>query len=308
MLVSRACETTSSFEMSLVGSSAPRTVRFCNGMGSTSILSTPSDRYHVGIIIGACLGAAGGVFLLGLVLFWIFLRHRYHTATAQVQDMAPRSWFPSASRNIIAVTNDPSLSLDLTGADIENGSRWTKSTEVLDINTENVHHPPPLLCSPSPLPDPIEPYVPTQASQCTPMLCIHTDVPAEPLVPGELMNTTDTPARSPIRPLPTPPTRSSTRRPSAKAEDARRESYRSRLPRFVASADDLWVCQSESRRSRGRAHSISTMSGEVAGCQIVQHHDGGANARIDDLPPPYHECLQVQAVTSALHSASRAIL
>jgi hypothetical protein len=308
MLVSRACETTSSsFEIS---SSAPRTVRFCDGMGTTSILSaisTPSAiHHHVGIIIGACLGAAGGVFLLGLVFFWISLRHRYHAKTAKVQDMAPRSWLPSASRNIVAVRNSPSLSFDLTGADIETGSRWTKSTEVLDINAENVHHPPPLLSSPSPLPDPIEPYVPTLASQSTPVLCTRTDAPAAPLVLSESMNTTYTPTRSPIRPLPMLPTRSCMRRPSEKAEEARRESYRSRLRRFVASADDLWVYQREGRRERGRAHSISSMSGEVGECQAVQHHDGVANARID-VPPPYHECLQVQAATSTLHSASRAI-
>jgi hypothetical protein len=231
--------------------------------------------------------------------------------------MAPRSWLPT-SGNIQVVANDPSLSLDLIGdADIERWSvvsasdrvaetkRWNETTEVIDISMENAH-PSPLPSSPSPpprpsLPDPIEPYVPTQVSRPLPTLRIYTDVVAEPLSPGERTNTTERPSQSPIRPLPTPPTRPSIRRPhSAKAGEAQRET-RSRLSRFAASADDLRAYRGDSRRSR--AHSITCVSGEVDGCEIVQHHDGGVNARID-LPPPYHECLQVQASTSTPHSAS----
>ena len=294
-------------------------------MGSTSILGatvTQSDIHHrVGIIVGACLGTAGGVLLLGLVLFWIFLRHRHHTATAQLEDAAPCSWLPSASGNMAIVANDPSMNVDLTGADIENGSvvlpsvqaaetkEWDESADVLDISMHNAH-PSPFPPPPSPpstqlLPDPIEPYVPTPLSQRTPTLRIHTDVPAEPLSRALHVNTPDGPSRSPIRPLPTLPTRPSMRWPrSAKTEEAQRESPRSRMPRPVVSADDLRVYRRDTRRSR--AHCIGSLSGEVDECEIVQHHDGGVDARID-LPPPYYECLQVQAATSVVHSASQAL-
>ncbi|KAI0245940.1 hypothetical protein BJV78DRAFT_217889 [Lactifluus subvellereus] len=215
-------------------------------------------------------------------------------------------------RDITVIANDPSLSLDLT-ADVENGlaappsvqaaetKRWDKEVDVLDISMENAH-PSPLL-SPRSLPsrqlfpDPIEPYVPTPISQRTLPLRIHTDVPAKPLSRASPVNSLDRPSRSPIRPLPTLPTRPSMRRSrSAKTEEARGESPHSHMPRSVLSADDLRVCRRDSRRSR--AHSIASMSGEVDECEIVQHHDGGVNARIE-FPPPYHECLQVQAATSA---------
>ncbi|KAH9959315.1 hypothetical protein BC827DRAFT_1156329 [Russula dissimulans] len=297
---------------------------------------TPRDMHQrVGVIVGACLGAAGGVLLLGLAFFWILLRHRHHTATAHTQDVVPRSWLPSdllgsSSHGVVAVANHPSLSLDLAGADdADNVSvmpvseetaemkRWNKSTDVLDISVENVPRSPPLPPTPTPpprspsLPEPIEPYVPSQVSHCScaPSLSIHTDVKAEgssSSPPSSLEGSTPPGASrsSPLRPLPTPPsrTRSQTqmRRPPSStkaAEGARRESRPSRLSRVV-SVDDLqsYVHEVHHDDRRSVARSVSSISCEAVGCEIVQHHDGGVDveARID-LPPPYYECLRVRA-------------
>ena len=330
----------------------PSSARYGHGGAArlSSILATtsaPKDVHHrVGVIVGACLGAAGGVLLIGLGLFWILLRHRQHTASAQAQDVVPRSWAPSdflRGHNVAVVANHPSLSLDLVGADADNASmvltseetsetkRWNRSTDVLDISVENAPRSSPLPSPimPSPVPEPIEPYVPTtttaQANR-TPTLCIHTDVRAASTTPpssqeGGTSAVSSSTTRSPhtIRPLPTPPTGSqqTLRRPrSAKAEEVRREresssSRRSRtLPRSAVSAVDLRTYVhggggGDDRRSL--RHSVSGLpcqGGPPApaadGCEIVQHHDGGISARID-LPPPYYECLRVQPNSSPSH-------
>ena len=325
-------------------------------LSPSSILATtsaPKDVHHrVGVIVGACLGAAGGVLLIGLGLFWVLLRHRQHTATtAQAQDVVPRSWAPSdflRGHNVAVVANHPSLSLDLAGADAAGDAdkasfvltsegtsetkRWNlRSSDVLDISVENAPRSPPPIIMPSsssPVPEPIEPYVPspttpTQArvSNRIPALCIHTDVRAASTTPtppgsqeeGTSAISSSTTTRSPhtIRPLPTPPTRSQTQTPrtlrrprSAKADEV----HRSRtLPRSAVSAVDLRayvhgsggvgvVGVGDDRRSMMRhSHSVSGLTGPAADgdCEIVQHHDGGVSARID-LPPPYYECLRVQ--------------
>ncbi|KAI0294100.1 hypothetical protein B0F90DRAFT_1337083 [Multifurca ochricompacta] len=329
----RVCETASLLARPSMRSISFHPVRIINGsskMSSSMIgaVNVPTDVHHrVGVIVGASLGAAGGVLLLGLIFFWILLRHRHHMAIAHVQDVVPRSWTSSDSigdQDIEAVANHPSLSLDLTGAGTQNGSvvpasasvqsaeeakRWNKSTDVLDISLENPAPPTPFSSSPThslsrqPLPDPIEPYVPSQVSQRTPILRIRTNVVQTSLLPGSQLSTSAHSPLSPIRPLPTPPTTPRMRRPrSAKAEEAHREFRRSRLSRSVVSAEDLRVYQQDRRRSR--AHSIISGSGEVDEFEIVQHHDGGMNARID-LPPPYHECLQAHASTPTLPSPSQ---
>ena len=343
--------------------SLPRqsSVRYHDGGGAarlSSILATtsaPKDVHHrVGVIVGACLGAAGGVLLIGLGLFWILLRHRQHTASAQAQDVVPRSWAPSdflRGHNVAVVANHPSLSLDLVGgADADNASmvltseetsdtkRWNRSTDVLDISVENAPRSPlPSSIMPSPVPEPIEPYVPTTATaqtNRTPTLCIHTDVRAASTTPpcsqeggtSAISSTTTRSSPHTIRPLPTPPTRSQSqqqtpttllRRPrSAKAEEAYREreresssssSRRSRtLPRSAVSAVDLrtYVHGGGGGDRRSLRHSVSGLpcqGGPPApaadGCEIVQHHDGGISAHID-LPPPYYECLRVQPNSS----------
>ena len=315
--------------------------------------SAPKEDVHhrVGVIVGACLGAAGGVLLIGLGLFWVLLRHRQHTATtAQAQDVVPRSWAPSdfiRGHNVAVVANHPSLSLDLAGADAgadadkasfvltsegtSETKRWNRrSSDVLDISVENAPRSPPAIIMPSssPVPEPIEPYVPspttpTQAriSNRIPALCIHTDVRAASMTPtppgsqeeGTSAVSSSTTTRSPhtIRPLPTPPTRSQTQTPrtlrrprSAKADEV----HRSRtLPRSAVSAVDLrayvhgsggvgvGIDVGDDRRPMRHSHSVSGLTGPAADgdCEIVQHHDGGVSARID-LPPPYYECLRVQ--------------
>ena len=293
----------------------------------SSILATTNAQKgvhaRVGVIVGACLGAAGGVLLIGLGLFWILLRHRQHTATTQDQDVVPRCWVPTdflRGHGIAPIANHPSLSLDLVAADADHASvvltseetaeskRWNGSTEVLDISVENTPQSPlPPASVPSPRPQPIEPYVPTtQISSRTPTLCIHTDVRAEPSSssssssPPSSQEERASPgsSRSPIviRPLPTPPTTTQPqmrRARSAKMVEMQRESRRSRLSRSAVSADDMRAYLHGGDR-RNSVHSISSMTCEAAdACEIVQHHDGGINARID-LPPPYHECLPIQ--------------
>jgi len=300
-------------------------------MRLSSILATTSAPkgvdHRVGVIVGACLGAAGGVLLIGLGLFWILLRHRQHTAGAQAQDIVPRSWAPSdflRGHNLAVVANHPSLSLDLAGADADNSSivltseetsdtkRWNGSTDVLDISVENVPRSPLPSIMPSPVPEPIEPYVPTTTqvlvSNRTPTLCIHTDVRAASMTPPgsqEGGTSAASSTRSPltgltVRPLPTPPTRSQTqtgtlrRHRSAKAEEVHRESRRSRIMSCSAvSADDLRThVHGGGGDRRSMRHSVSggltCQGGRAAadGSEIVQHHDGGLSAWID-LPPPY---------------------
>ncbi len=321
------CETPSFLLRSSALSPLPPLRYIDDGATSPSVASTTPKAVHhrVGPIVAACLGAAGGVLLVGLVLFWVLLRHRLRWATAQTQDVVPRSWLSDSQggHDIQVVANHPSMSLDLTGAESENESavpvsaqsaeaiRLNRSSSVLDISNsvENALRAPlpsSPSSSPSPslrrssLPGPIEPYVPSQVSPRTPVLRIHTNVLATSSNSGSRLSP-PTPAqssRSPVRPLPTPPTTPCAPRPrSAKAEEANRQSHRSRLARSVVSAEDIRSYPQGRRRSR--AHSISSVSVEMDGYDIVQHHDGGAHARID-LPPPYHECLQAQATTFPL--------
>lgn len=262
-----------------------------------SATSTPqTSHHHVGIIVGACLGAAGAV-LVGLVLFWLFLRHRRPTETAEVQDMGPRSWAPRdflGCHGVVVIANHRSRSIDLAGADTDTASvapvsdetsetkQWNKPAEVLDISVENApQSPPPSL----PLPEP----EPVEHSNPVPLLCIHTDVQAD-LSPSS--SHSSTPAglsRSSIRPLPTPPTGPQVRRHrSAKAEEAHRESDQRRLPHRKISADDVQVYVPKSRQST--AHSENSMGCEADGCVTpsLQHHNGGMDAWTD-FPPPYSE-------------------
>ncbi|KAH9059627.1 hypothetical protein EDB87DRAFT_1620548 [Lactarius vividus] len=322
--VQRVCETPSLLLRSSAVSPLPP-LRYIDDSATSSVVAPRAVHHRVGPIVGACLGAAVGVLLVGLVLFWFFLRHRLRWATAQVQDVVPRSWVSDSQggHDIQVVANHPSMSLDLTGAGCENESgvpisarsieaaiRLNKSSSVLDISNsvENALRAPlpsSSSSSPSPslrrssLPGPIEPYVPSQVPPRTPVLRIHTNVLATSSNSGSRLSP-PTPAqssRSPIRPLPTPPTTPSTRRPrSAKAEETNRQGHRSRLARSVVSAEDF-RSYSQGRR-RSRAHSITSVSVEMEGYDVVQHHDGGAHARID-LPPPYYECLQAQATTPA---------
>lgn len=267
--------------------------------------STPQNLHHrVGIIVGACLGAAA-LLLIGLVLFWLLRRRRHPTAHAEVQVVVPRRLVPCdilGGHNVVVVANHPSRSIDLVGADTDTTSvapesdetsdtkQWKKSTEVLDISVENApRSPPPSL----PLPGSTECSMPT--------LCIHTDVQAELSPPSSQTTTPAGPSRSPIRPLPTPPTRTHVRRHrSAKAEEAHREfSFRPLLHRKI-SADDVRVYVHGNRRST--AHSVNSMSCEADGCQIVNHHDGGINAWAD-FPPPYSETSPVQETIASISQA-----
>ncbi|KAI0259158.1 hypothetical protein BC834DRAFT_642834 [Gloeopeniophorella convolvens] len=178
-------------------------------MGSSSCLSgratlsprdgvtdaSQDDHHRVSVILGACLGAAGGVFLIGLGLFWVFLHHRVRTAAGNMQDVVPRSWTPASS---------------------------------------------------------------VEDSQSIPMC-----------------------SRGP---------RARLRRP--RHRDALQ---RGQCAPFPTSPRHLGRALSPRRRRSVRAESLMT--------EIVQHHDGGADARID-LPPPYHECLQMQAAVSTTHPSA----
>ena len=310
-------------------------------VGLSSILATtraPEGVDHrVGVIVGTCLGVAGGVLLIGLGLLWILLRHRQHTASVHSQDIVPRSWAPSdfiRGHDIAVIANHPSLSLDLVGTEDADDSsialtseensdtkRWNRSTDVLDISLENVPRSPlPSSIMPSPVLEPIEPYVPTttqapRVSNRTPTLCIHTDVRAASTTPPgsqEGGTSAASSTRSPltgltVRPLPTPPTRSQIqsqtlrRHRSAKAEEAHCESRRNRIMSCSAvSAENLRAhVHGAGGDRRSMRHSVSggltCQGGRTAadGCEIVQHHDGGLSAQID-LPPPYYECLRLQ--------------
>ncbi len=318
------CETPSLVRRQSEEPSFPPARYFDGTARLSSILATtnaPKDVHHrVGVIVGACLGTAGGVLLIGLGLFWILLRHRQHTATAQAPDVVPRSWVPSdflRGHNVPVVANHPSMSLDLAGTDAGNASvivlseemaetkRRNRSTDVLDISVENAPRSP-LPSALSPVPAPIAPYVLTPVSNGapTPTLHIRTDVRAElrSSPPGSQDEpeggTSAESSRSPVavRPLPTPPTaRPQLRWPrSSKADEAHRESRRSRRTRSAVSVEDL---RAYVLGRRSTAHSMSSVISESAthanGCEFVQHHDGGISAQID-LPPPYYECLPVQ--------------
>ena len=321
--VQRACETPSLLLRSSPVSPLPHLRYFDDRATSPIVTSTTAKSVHhrVEPIVAACLGAAGGVLLFGLVLLWLFLRHRLRTATAQTQDVIPRSWVSDSQggQDIPVVANHQSRSIDLTGAETENGpvvpaydpsTETNKSSSVLDISENALRAPLPASPSSSPspssrrssLPGPIEPYVPSQVPPRTPVLRIHTNVLATSANSGSRLspNTPAQSSRSPIRPLPTPPaTPCISRARSAKAEEANRQSHRSRLARSVVSAEDIRSCPQGRRLSR--THSITSLSVEMDGYSIVQHHDGGARI---DLPPPYHECLQVQAPTFAPFAVS----
>jgi hypothetical protein len=239
--------------------------------------------------------------LIGLVLFWLLLRRRHPTERAEVQVVVSGRRVPRdilGGHNVVIVANHPSRSIDLVGADTDTTSvapesdetsdtkQWKKSTEVLDISVENAPRSPlPSL----PLPGSTEPSMPT--------LCIHTDVQAELSPPSSQTTTPAGSSRSPIRPLPTPPTRSQVRRHrSAKAEEAHREfSDRPLLHRKI-SADDVHG------NRRSTAHSVNSMSCEADGCQIVNRHDGGMNAWTD-FPPPYSETSPVQETIPSISQA-----
>lgn len=319
--VQRACEFSCLSSRSSAISPLPPLHDSTTSLAVTSA-TQKSAHHRVALIVAGCLGAAVCVLFVGLLLFWFLLRHRLRAATAQAPDVVPRSWVSDSQggNDIPVVANHPSLSLDLTGAETENEcavyaesteGQLNKSTSVLDISysVENALRAPlpsSPSTSPSPpsrrssLPGPIEPYVPSRTSPHTPILRIHTNVLAtsnpgsrlSPLTPAQS-------SRSPVRPLPTTPYVSRPR--SAKAEEANRQGHRSRLARSVVSEED--IRSSALARRRSRAHSITTLSVEMDEYDIVQHHDGGAHARID-LPPPYHECLPAQAAAFVPFSIS----
>jgi len=275
-------------------SSAPY---FGNAARQSSVISATStpqtSHHHVGIIVGACLGTAGAMLLVGLVLFWLFLRHRRPTETAEAQDMEPRSWTRGdflGCHGVVVIANHRSRSIDLAGADTDTASvapasetsetkQWEKASEVLDISVENApQSPPPPL--PLPEPEPIEPSNPV------PLLCIHTDVQAD-VSPPSSHSSTPGPSRSSIRPLPTPPTPQVRRYRSAKADEAHRESGHRRPPHRKISADDVRAYVRNNRPSK--AHSENSMCCEADDCdETLQHHNGGMNAWTD-FPPPYSE-------------------
>ncbi|KAH9011079.1 hypothetical protein EDB85DRAFT_2045593 [Lactarius pseudohatsudake] len=237
-------------------------------------------------------------------------------APRAIQDVVPRSWLSDSQggHDIQVVANHPSMSLDLTGAECENESavpvsarsieaaiRLNKSSSVLDISncveTPSVHH--------------FRPHHPRHRHRHRPLGDHHFQVRSSPTCPHKsrlarrfyvstqmswpLRLHLPRSSRSPVRPLPTPPTTPSTRRPrSAKPRRLTVKATAADWPRSVVSAEDF-RSYSQGRR-RSRAHSITSVSVEMDGYDIVQHHDGGAHARID-LPPPYHECLQAQATT-----------
>jgi hypothetical protein len=268
------------------------TARQSSVITATSPPQTP--HHHVGLIVGACLGAAGAGLLVGLVLFWFLLRHRRPTETAEIQDVGSRSWARReflGCHGVVVIANHRSRSIDLAGAGTDTASvapasdetsetkQWNKPTEVLDISVENAPQTPP---PPLPLsePEPIEPSIPV------PAMCIHTDVQADASPPSSHSNTLAGLPRSSIRPLPTPPTPQVRRYRSAKAEEAHRESGHRRPPYRKISADDVRAYVHDCRQST--AHSENSMCCEADGCVTLQHHNGGMKAWTD-IPPPYSE-------------------
>jgi hypothetical protein len=276
----------------------PSAPYFDNAARQSSVItatSTPQTSHrHVGIIVGACLGAAGAILLAGLVLFWLFLRRRRPTETAEVQDVGSRSWARRdflRCHGVVVIANHRSRSIDLAGADTGTASvarasnetsetkQWSKPTEVLDISVENApQSPPPPL--PLPEPEPIEPSNPVP-------LRIHTDVQAHLSPASSHSSTPAGPSHSSIRPLPTPPTGPQVRRHrSAKADEAHRESEDRRPPYRKFSADDVRAYVHNNGQSA--AHSENSMCREADGCGTPQHHNGGMSAWTD-FPPPYSE-------------------
>jgi hypothetical protein len=125
---------------------------------------------------------------------------------------------------------------------------------------------------PLPLPEPMEP-------SSMPTLCIYT---AELSPPSSKNSAPAGSSRSPIRPLPTPPTRPQVRRQrSSKAEEALRESSRGPLPHRKFSDDDV--------RHGSRQSTAHSETSEVDG---AQHHDEAWS----DFPPPYSESLPAQGI------------
>jgi len=315
--VYRVCETPSLLPR-LSAPAPPSNLLHINDRASLPVAtSTNQDAVHrVGPIVAACLSAAGGVLLIGLVLFWFLLRHRLRMAKIKAPDPVPRSWVTDSQGgpDIHIVANHPSMSVDLTGAETENVSapaipvsaqsaeaiQLNMSPSVLDISVDNALAAP-LPSSPTPsfrrssLPGPLEPYVPSQVPSRTPTLRIHTNVSATSTNRGSRLSS-PTPAqssRSPVRPLPTPPTTPcASQSVCAKADEADDQFRHSQLTRSVASPEVIRSHSQGTRRSR--AHSVASAYVEMDGYDVVQHHDGGAHARID-LPPPYHECSQAQA-------------
>ncbi len=280
----------------------PSALYFDNATRQSSVITATSklqnSRHRVGIIVGACLGVTGAILLVGLILFWLLLRHRRSTctATAEVENVGARSWAPRdilGCHGVAVIANYRSRSIDLAGADTDTASvapasdetsetkQWNKSTEVLDISMENGPRSP-LPPLPLPEPEPIEPSIPI------PPLSIHTDIQAA-LSPPSSHSTSAGPSRFSIRPLPTPPTRAQVRRHrSAKADEAHRESTHRRLAlaHRKFSADYVQTYVHDNRWST--AHSEKSMCCDADGCRTLQHHNGGMNARTD-FPPPYSE-------------------
>jgi hypothetical protein len=292
------------------------TLHFDNATRQSSVItatSTPQNSHHrAGVIVGAFLGVAGAILLVALVLFWLLPRHRRRTATAEVQEVGRRSWTPRdilGGHGLAIIANHRSRSIDLTGANKDTESvapasdetsetkQWNKSTEVLDISVENVPRSPPPQPLPLPEPKPIEPSISTM-----PALCIHTNVQADLSPQSSHSSSTQAgSSRSPIRPLPTPPTTRRSHR-SAKAEEVHRESGHRRLPHRKFSADDVrpYVYVHDSRQST--AHSENSSCCEAAGCEPLEHHNGGMDAWTD-FPPPYRES---EPIRETIPLASRA--
>ena len=251
---------------------------------TTTTITPQTSHHHVGIIVGACLGAAGAILLVGVVLFWLLLRHRRLTETAGVQDMGRRSWARCdflGGQSVIVIANHRSRSIDLACADTDNTSvapaepsetkQLNKSTEVLDIRVENVPQSPP---PPLPLQEP----KPIELSNPVPPLRIHTDFQPDLSPLSSHSSTPAGPSHSSIRPLPTPPTGLQARRHrSPKTEEAHGELGHGRPQKILA--DDV-------RASTD--HFENSMCYEAGGYGTLQHHNGGMNTWTD-FPPPYSE-------------------
>ena len=290
LTISPSCDTSSLLVRPSVTPIFSSALRFDDAARQRSATSPPhTSHHHVGIIVGACLGVAGAILLVGLVLFWFFLRHRRPSETAEVQVVVPRSWPRRDSlwcHGVVVIANHQSRSIDLGGADTdatsvaptsdetsETKQQWIKSAEVLDISVENAPQSPP---PPLPLPEP----EPIESSNPVPPLYIHTDVQPDLSPPSSHSSTPAGPSRSSIRPLPTPPAGfQAQRHRSAKAEEAHRESSHKRPSRGKISADDVRASVPKNRQST--AHSESEADGD--GCD-----NGGMNSSTD-FPPPYSE-------------------
>ena len=258
--------------------------------GQSSVTTSTPQKPHVGIIVGACLGAAGALLFVGLLLFRLHLRRRRSTETAEVQH-CPQSWARRSQfrcHGVVIVASHQSRSIDLGGANTDTSSvgpasdetsdtkQWNKSTEVLDISLENAPQSP---LPPLPLPEP----GPIDSSDPVPILFIRTNVQADVSPPSSHSSTPTGPSHSSVRPLPTPPTGAQARQHrSPKAEEAHRESGNRRPSRRKISADDVRAAYVHQHFT---AHPKNSMCCEADGCGTLHHHDGGMN----DFPPPYSE-------------------